>query len=211
MQQEPEFHYSALWLTGICIIVFILQVMMPNLTNQITLVSRDAFIHPWTFITSIFAHGSMGHLLSNMFALALFGSILERFIGTKKFLLVFFATGIFAGFIGMLYYNALLGASGAIFGILGTLAIMRPGMIVWVSYIPMPMIVAAGVWAFLDYMGIFAPGNVANISHLAGLGFGLIIGVVFRFTMPRIKMEKREINSEEEKELDEYEKNHGLR
>ena len=211
MQKEPELYYTALWLTAICIIVFSFQELIPNLTNQITLVSRDAFIHPWTFITSIFAHGSFGHLLSNMFALALFGLILEKYIGSKKFLLVFFATGIFAGFIGMMYYNALLGASGAIMGILGTLAIMRPGMIVWVSYVPMPMIIAAGVWAFLDYMGMFMPGNVANISHLAGLGLGLIIGVVFRFTMPRIKIEKRNINSEEEKELNDYEKNYGLR
>ena len=211
MPKEPEFYYTALWLAAICIVIFSFQEMMPSLTNQITLVSKDAFSHPWTFITSIFAHGSMGHLLSNMFALVLFGLILEKHIGTKKFLFVFFATGIFAGFIGMLYYNALLGASGAIMGILGTLAIMRPGMVVWVSYIPMPMIIAAGVWAFLDYMGIFTPGNVANISHLAGIGLGLIIGVIFRLSFPKVKIEKRKTTSEEEKELDEYEKNYRLR
>lgn len=211
MQKEPEFYYGALLLTGICILVFFLQVIIQDLTPELALVSSDVLIRPWTLVTSIFGHLSLGHLLMNMFGLALFGSILERHIGTKRFLLVFFLSGIFSGIVGSFYYEATLGASGAVFGILGALATLRPGMIVWVSFVPMPMILAAAVWAFLEYMASFTPGNVANISHLTGLGLGIIIGIIFRLTIPKIKTKKRKITPDEERELDEYERMHKLR
>ena len=128
----------------------------------------------------MFLHGSFEHLFYNMFALALFGSILEKIVGSKTFLIVFFISGLVAGLGTIPFYEAALGASGAIFGILGCLTMLRPRMRVYVGYIPMPMIMAAVIWAFIDLIGMFAPSGTANAAHLFGMGFGLILGYSLR-------------------------------
>lgn len=170
----------AIRLTIICVAVFLLQLAIPQLTDALSLVSADVPVTPWTLVTAIFAHGSFEHLFYNMFALALFGSILEQIIGGRRFLALFFAAGIIAGLATLPFYPASLGASGAIFGLLGALAALRPRMTVWVVAVPMPMIVAAGVWAAMDLVGMFAPSGIANAAHLAGLGFGIVAGLLWR-------------------------------
>ncbi len=172
--------YSAFILVGICVAVFLLQLLVSGFTKMFALVSADVLARPWTLVSAIFLHGGMVHLLYNMFALALFGMILESVIGRKKFLIVFFSAGILANVGSVFLYNAVLGASGAIFGILGMLAILRPRMQVWVSFMPMPMIFAAAVWAIGDFAGLFFPTGVGNLAHLIGLGFGLAGGFYFR-------------------------------
>ena len=175
-----KFNYLSLKITGFLVFVFILQILFPQLTNLFVLESSDVFTRPWILITSIFLHGGLSHLLLNGFALALFGSILEQIIGSKRFLFVFFVSGIFASIFSSFFYDSALGASGAIFGVLGTLTVLRPLMTVWVSYMPMPMWVAAIVWALQDIFGIFIPDNIANFAHLGGLFLGLIIGFYLR-------------------------------
>ena len=120
--------------------------------------------------------GHVGH----MFALVLFGSILENEIGTKKFLSLFFLAGLFASIASIPFYNAVLGASGAIFGVIGALAVLKPKMTVWVYGMPMPMIIASLVWAAIDVLGVFIPSNVANIAHLSGIFVGIIFGFIIR-------------------------------
>jgi membrane associated rhomboid family serine protease len=63
-------------------------------TDALALETASVASRPWTMLTYIFLHGSFAHLFYNMFALALFGSILERVIGGKRFLFVFFVSGI---------------------------------------------------------------------------------------------------------------------
>ena len=120
-----------------------------------------------------------------MFGLLLFGSILEKIIGWRRFLTTFFVAGIVAG-VGSVAVSFIqgtqnipsIGASGAIFGILGMLAILRPRMIVYVVYFPMPMILAAVVWALIDLVGLFNPfDQTNNAAHL----FGMLFGIVFAF------------------------------
>lgn len=150
------------------------------------------------FMTSVFLHASLTHLLYNMFALALFGTILESIIGGGKFLAIFFVSGIVASASAFLFYPISLGASGAIFGILGALAILRPRMVVWI-YVPMPMIAAIFVWAGLDLIGFFYPSGVANAAHLAGLAIGAAFGFAMRkkFGEHIAKRKTREIPGEE--------------
>lgn len=87
----------------------------------------------WTFITSIFAHGGFFHLFANMFSLFFLGNFLENIIGKKRFLGVYLVSGILGGIfycIGAYFFGGLnvpaVGASGAIFGVLGVLAILVP-------------------------------------------------------------------------------------
>ena len=120
------------------------------------------------------------HLFYNMFALGLFGIILENIIGSKKFLTIYFAGGLIAGVAATLFYPAALGASGAIMAVMGCLAVLRPSMKVYVWMVPMPMAVAALVWIGGDVIGLFAPSGIANAAHLGGMFFGLVAGLYFR-------------------------------
>ncbi|MDD5416809.1 MAG: rhomboid family intramembrane serine protease, partial [Candidatus Aenigmarchaeota archaeon] len=116
----------------------------------------------------------------NMFALGLFGFILEQIVGTKKFLMIYFVSGLVAAVGSIMFYSASLGASGAIMGILGCLAVLRPKMTVYISYVPMPMILAAVVWIGGDLIGMVAPDQVAHAAHLFGMFFGIAIGLYYR-------------------------------
>ena len=159
--------YFTLWLALACIIIFIIQVIIPNSTDYLLLNQNALHGEIWRFVTSIFAHASFSHILLNMFALVLFGLILESLIGSKKLLLVFFASGIIANIVAIFFYPSSLGASGAIYGILGVLTIIRPTMVVWVYYLPLPMFVAAIVWIGASVFGIFNPSDVGDIAHLS--------------------------------------------
>ncbi|MEM7820738.1 MAG: rhomboid family intramembrane serine protease [Candidatus Aenigmatarchaeota archaeon] len=172
--------FWSLRLTVACIIIFILQLAIPTLTDSLALISSDILVRPWILITSMFAHGSIEHLLYNMFALALFGTILENIIGSRRWLILYFISGIIASIAAAAFYPESLGASGAIFGLLGTLAVLRPRITVWVAGIPMPMAVAAGVWAIGDLLGLFVPSGIANAAHLAGLATGIMFGIALR-------------------------------
>ncbi|NCN98704.1 DUF1751 domain-containing protein [Candidatus Pacearchaeota archaeon CG10_big_fil_rev_8_21_14_0_10_35_219] len=173
-----KFKFYAIKLTGIIVLVFLLQ-MIPGFT-ELFLLDSSKILEIWRFVTSIFLHGDIAHLLYNMFALLLFGSILEKLIGEKKFLVVFFVSGILANLVSINFYSTSLGASGAIFGVIGALIFIRPLLPVWAFGVPMPIFVAGVLWAAGDVIGIFVPSGIANIAHLSGMLFGLIMGAMFR-------------------------------
>ena len=199
-----KYRWFAIQLVVACVIVFIFQNIYDGLTDEYALVSATVLAKPWTLITSIFLHGSFEHLFYNMFALALFGSILEKIIGGKKFLILFFVSGIISGIGSVFFYTASIGASGAIFGVMGTLAALRPRMTIYVSFVPMPMAVAVLLWAAGDLIGIFAPDEVAHAAHLFGLAFGIIVGLLLREKHKENKVRRRPIDISEE-EFEEWE------
>ncbi len=194
--------HVSLYLASIILVAFLFQQIEPSITSDFSLKSSDVAQRPWILVTSIFLHFDILHLLYNLFALALFGMILEGKIGSKRLLLVFFASGIFASLISLFFYESSLGASGAIFGVIGALAIISPMLVVWVSYIPMPMFVAAAVWAAGDLLGILIPSNVANAAHLAGLAIGIVFGFMFRKKHAEKKPKKQSLSK---KEIDDWE------
>jgi membrane associated rhomboid family serine protease len=133
------------------------------------------------YLTSIFLHASLEHILINMAVLFLFGTYLERMVGSKRFLLIFILAGII-GNIGYLITSVnpmtpSVGASGAIYGVMGTIAVLDPFLIVYIGFIvPLPMIVAVPAYALLDLLGLFTPDTVAHGAHLGGLVIGVIYG-----------------------------------
>ncbi|OGJ15451.1 hypothetical protein A3K73_04235 [Candidatus Pacearchaeota archaeon RBG_13_36_9] len=179
-----KFRFYALWLCLICVGVFIVQTVSPGFTDAFVL-NQASYFQPWRFLTSVFLHGSFAHLLYNLFALALFGSILEKLIGGKKFLTVFFLSGLLANLVAVNFYSSSLGASGAIYGILGCLAVIKPKMAVWVYSLPMPMFLAAILWIAGSIIGIFIPDNTGHIAHLSGIIIGLLFGLFVRLKIPR--------------------------
>ncbi len=173
--------FFSLWLALICILVFILQLIIPNFTEIFLLNQKALTGQIWRFLTSIFLHGSLLHLTYNLFALIFFGLILEKFIGSRRFLLVFFLAGILANLVSVNFYTSALGASGAIFGVIGTLTIIKPLMTVWAFSLPMPLFLASIFWIIGDLLGFFyAQDNIGHLSHLAGLALGLILGFILR-------------------------------
>jgi hypothetical protein len=148
-----------------------------------------ALERPWTFVTSIFLHADFSHIFFNMFALFMFGIVLENKIGSKHFIIIFFLSGII-GSVGYMITASdpmipAIGASGAIYGILGALAVVMPLMTVWVVGIPMPMIVAAVVWIALEVFGMFSPSSIAHGAHLGGVVVGIIYGIYLRMSERR--------------------------
>ncbi len=134
-------------------------------------------------ITHIFLHANGIHILFNMMFLFFFGPELERRIGGKKFLEVFFLSGIIAG-IGYSLWSLFIlnsavpavGASGALFGIFACLAILAPDIQVYVYFIPMKITYALIFFALFDLIFIGSGDPIARSAHLSGVVAGLVIG-----------------------------------
>lgn len=171
----------SIYLLAVLFAVYLLQTVLPiSFTQLFWFDPTHVLTQPWGFVTSIFLHGSWLHLLFNSFALMMFGPFLERAIGSRRFLKLFFAAGI-AGSVS--YYavfllgigtgSPALGASGAIYGILGALAILAPNMMVLIMFVPMQMRYAAIVWVIIEFFGTLTPGTgIASAAHLGGLFLG---------------------------------------
>jgi len=193
-----------IWLSLITILIFTLQVIIPGFTeifvlNQLSLAKYQI----WRFLTAIFLHGSITHLLFNLFALMFFGLILEKSLGSKNFLITFLVSGVIANIIAVNYYPSSLGASGAIYGVLGALTIIRPLMMVWAFGLIMPMFIASILWVAADVlrtMGAFGPSNIGSIAHLSGIGIGLIFGILLKIK----KKPKKQPNSKIKITFDEH-------
>jgi uncharacterized protein len=192
-------YLSSLWFSAFIFLVFILQATINNLTDTFILDSTLVLTRPWTILTTIFLHADISHLFYNLFGLALFGFILESIIGTKRFLRLFFIAGLAASVVSIPFYTRVLGASGAIFGVIGMLAILRPKMMVWVYGMPMPMIAALFIWALIDIFGFFFPSGTASLAHLGGLMVGIIYGLHQGKQFKEIKQKKEKIHIDEEK------------
>ncbi|MDP2925554.1 MAG: rhomboid family intramembrane serine protease [Nanoarchaeota archaeon] len=178
---KEKYRFYFLWLGLVCLGMFILQILIAGFTELFILSPGAIYnIEIWRFVSAIFMHGSLLHLMFNFFALIFFGAVLEKLIGGKNFLLVFFGSGIIANVISINFYNYSLGASGAIYGIIGTLAILNPMMMVWAFGIIMPMFVAAIIWIIADVIGVFYPSNAGNIAHLSGIAIGFFLGIIYR-------------------------------
>jgi membrane associated rhomboid family serine protease len=139
---------------------------------------------PWTLVTHVFIHGSFSHLLFNMIFFVFFAPVLERKIGSTKFMLIFFLAGIFAG-IGwwLTSVSPAVGASGALCGIFATLAVLMPRMKVYLFFLlPLEMWMAVILFALFDFIMIGSGDMIAHTAHLSGLFFGLLAGLILKET-----------------------------
>ena len=170
----------------ISVVFFVLQYILgPGIWQYFAFFPALVIKWPWTLVTSIFLHADFNHLLFNMFALFFFGSYLERLLGSNRFLIIFIAAGI-VGNLGYLVTasNSMIpaiGASGAAYGLMGTLVILAPFMRVYVyGLLPVPLVVLTAVFVFIDVAGLFSPSGIAHGAHLAGLIVGIVFGLYLR-------------------------------
>jgi uncharacterized protein len=179
--------FSVKW-TYIFIALIVVIFVAQNTTNKwiyFALVPAYIAKYPWMLLTSIFLHNGIDHLLINMFVLFLFGSHLERILGSKRFIIVFLLSGLI-GNIGYLFtapspITPALGVSGAIYGIMGVLAVLDPFLIVYIGFIvPLPMILAVPAYALIDLIGLLTPSTIGHGAHLGGLVLGIAYGLYIR-------------------------------
>lgn len=191
---KGKFRFYFFWLSVLCVFVFLLELLDPSFT-EFAILNKRALLQKeyWRFLTSIFIHGSLSHLFYNMFALLFFGFSLERLVGSRRFLIIFLSSGIIANLVSVNIYESSAGASGAIYGIIGCLAIIRPFMIVWAFGLIMPMFIAAILWIIGDLMGLFIPSDIGHIAHLSGAAVGILIGLLLRG-----------LNKKKEKDIDKF-------
>lgn len=171
------------------VVMFFAQGLLPILTDALGLhpafVVRSFWV--WQLATYMFLHGGLFHILFNMLALWMFGTELERIWGTRYFLKFYFVTGIGAGaltvlisllpfgFTQQLYGVNIIGASGAIYGLLLAYALYFPDRPILLLIFPVPAKVAVtilGLIAFYSSLG--ESGGVANATHLGGLLVGYL-------------------------------------
>ncbi len=210
------------------IVVFIASFLLPQLND--TLAAYFPFspnFRSWQIITHMFMHGSFMHILFNMFTLFSFGPILEQSLGDKKYLILYFLSGLGSFFLYNLWnfveyqqiysqlesvgfnvsgyisdpesfintkvststkelidelnpiiFGRMVGASGAIFGVIAAFATLYPDAKIGILFIPIPVkvkyvlpIVVIGS----IYLGV--TGNGGGIAHLAHVG-GAIVGFI---------------------------------
>lgn len=173
---------------------------------------RSEYFKPHQVITHMFMHGGIPHLLFNMFALWMFGSLLERVWGPKRFLIFYLVCGIAAGLTQLGTYTVQLwnidhmvldaanyefyqdqlragvtvGASGAIMGLLGAFGYLFPNTPLIIFPVPFPIKAKwaiAGIAAIDIFGGVYSTGsNIAHFAHLGGLVAGLLIVIVWNKT-----------------------------
>jgi uncharacterized protein len=184
----PEIHNVVIYLVVANIISFIMQRLIGDYTMSMALVSSDVLLRPWILVTHLFTHGSIIHLMFNMYALFIFGPLVEYKIGSKRFLLLYFGSGILAGLAFSLINvgSVGLGASGAIMAVLGVVIVLFPDLkVLFFFVIPMSMRTAGIIFALIDIFGFVSSANtgIAHIAHLVGLA----CGVAYALLLPKIK------------------------
>ena len=141
--------------------------------------------HSYQFVTYMFLHAGFGHLFSNMFALWMFGRSLEYELGSQRFLTYYMVCGIGAALIQIGIASlfgedlTLLGASGAVFGLLLAFGLMHPNNMIYIIPFPFPI---KAKWFVLGYAILeialgWSPINtgVAHFAHVGGMLWGLVL------------------------------------
>ena len=142
--------------------------------------------HSYQFVTYMFLHASVEHIFFNMFALWMFGRTLEYELGSKRFLIYYMVCGVGAALIQLAtaYLTGempiqLVGASGAVMGLLLAFGVMHPNALIMLLIPPIPMkakwfvVIYGVIELFLGWTGF--GGNVAHFAHVGGMLWGLLL------------------------------------
>ena len=171
------------------IAAWLLEGLMPSLRLSEVLglyyVEYSEF-HPFQIVTYMFMHAGFSHLFFNMFALWMFGRIMEQVWGSQRFLIYYIICGIGAGlvqeagqFLGIISpYAMTIGASGAVYGVLLAFGMTFPNEPLFIIPFPFPI---KAKWLVTLYVvielveGMTGHDGVAHFAHLGGMLFGLLL------------------------------------
>lgn len=149
------------------------------------------YYHTYQFVTYMFLHGGFWHLFSNMFALWMFGRTLEYELGSRRFFIYYMICGIGAALLQMgvaaitgdIYFR-LVGASGAVMGLLLAFGVMHPNNEIYIMPLPFPI---KAKWFVIGYAVLEialgwsgAESGVAHFAHVGGMLWGLLLLLYWR-------------------------------
>lgn len=180
------------------VVLFIVDYLLNHvLRAYLSLYSLDMVINgeklfqSYQLISHMFMHANLGHIFFNMFGLYMFGRVLETVIGSQRFFILYFVSGLGAAALQLYVYHLqtepaiMLGASGAIFGIIAAFATMFPNVEMMFILIPVPVKAKYMVplFAVLElFFGVagFSFDNIAHFAHLGGAIFGFLIILLWK-------------------------------
>lgn len=205
------------WLLIANLIIFMLTGIMQrygvnlNMIGGLHYISASSF-HWWQPITYMFLHANLSHLFFNMFAVWMFGPVIEQQWGARRYAIYYLVCGLGAAFIQEVvwslmlanmsgsygaaylaqyaYYMNTIGASGAVFGILFAFGWLFPDIPMYIMFIPIPIRARTMVigYALLElFAGLgsaagFTADNVAHFAHLGGMLFGWLLILYWKQT-----------------------------
>ena len=196
------FPFVTYTIIGINSLVFIYQyfILPPDLLGPIisTYALTPATPSVITVFTSMFMHGGLMHIIFNMWFLWIFGDNIESVLGHKRFVLFFLLCGVGAALLQIQINTGsqipMVGASGAIAGVLGAYLFRFPRatvhvlviLIIFITFIRVPAMVVIGFWflsnltAGLGTLGIEETGGTAWFAHLGGFVSGVVLNQIFK-------------------------------
>lgn len=186
----PVLDWLALWPVG-----------TPEVAQGTTGLVPVPSFYPWQLVTTAFLHGGIWHLVFNMYALFLFGASVERTLGERRFLVLFFASVLgasllqlavasapFVAGVGQAAIYPTVGASGGLLGVIAACAILFPRDEIFIIPFPVPIQMR---WLALGYVAMDLLGGfgayssqVAHFAHLGGFATGALLLQYWRGRLP---------------------------
>ena len=147
-----------------------------------------------TLVTSMFLHGGLFHLMGNMLYLWIFGDNIEDILGHTRFLVFYLVCGLAGAALQIGFEpesrTPMIGASGAIAGVLGAFLVMFPTarvltlifLVVFVRIVPIPALIVLGIWILIQLINAahLGPAGVAWFAHIGGFLGGVLLIAPFR-------------------------------
>ena len=167
----------------------------PELGYQLSYIPALVLYRPWTMITYMFLHAGWMHLIFNMIDLYFFGPRLEDRLGGGRFLVLYFICGVIGALLTTPFtpYVRMVGASGAVFGVLMGFAMYWPRQVIHLfGVVPIEARVLVAVLAVVSlYSGWQGGGNVAHFAHLGGFLGGFLYLKWWERTSPAAKFKEK--------------------
>ena len=173
---RPTVTYSII---GITLIVYLLQFVFGSQVTSLLwyagFFSQPGSFEPWRLLTTVLVHGSIFHVLLNMYTLWIFGQLLEQLLGRGRYLALYLLSAL-AGSLGVLFladpFTPVVGASGAIFGLMGAFLVIQRRL----GGNARQLLVLVGINLVIG----FIPGlQIAWQAHIGGMIGGAVIGLIF--------------------------------
>jgi len=165
---------------------------------QLSPYGEGSLFRPWQLLTYGFMHGDVMHLFFNMFALFMFGSAIEQLLGARRYLIYYVACVIGAAALHLVVtaaadmpYQPMVGASGAVFGLLLAFGMAYPQQKLMLIFLPIPI----PAWLFVTlyglaelYFGVTQTlQGIAHFAHLGGMLTGFLIIRYWRMQRARLR------------------------
>ena len=213
--QSTTSPYVCYFLIALCCFIYLWQSTLPlNLHNEAVnsfgvipaavLGEKESYINPYlTIFTSMFMHGSWMHLIGNMVFLWIFGDNIEDSMGHKKFIVFYFVSGICAALLQAIIDPSsdipMIGASGAIAGVLGSYLVLHPKanvnvlfwLFIFITVIKVPAFIVLSIWIISQFFSasIGSEGGVAYYAHIGGFIGGAFLISFFKDSHIRLFQE----------------------